>query len=168
MTDDELLSAKPQAANDRLRTEVLARTMRCIRVARRVRMASRVGICVLCFAAGAIAMWVQSSPEPRTVYVEVAVEVPAKSEPPAPAASAPVSPVALELAAEQLVEKAEAARRFREAGDRYLRDAADYQSALRCYRYFLDGADPADLVVSPSDSWLLTSLKRAREQEIVQ
>jgi hypothetical protein len=70
--------------------------------------------------------------------------------------------------AEQMTEKAEAAKRVREAGDRYLRDAADYQSALRCYRHFLDGADAADLVVSPSDSWLLTSLKRAREQENVQ
>ena len=31
-----------------------------------------------------------------------------------------------------------------------------------------DEADETDLAISPSDSWLLTSLKRAREQENVQ
>jgi hypothetical protein len=76
-----------------------------------------------------------------------------------------LSPAELELAAEQAPEKAEAARRFREAGDRYLREFADYRAALRCYRNFLDEADPADQAVSPADTWLLTSLKRAREQE---
>src|SRR5262245_53189561 len=168
MSDDERLGATPQAANEKLRAELLARTTGRIRLARRLRLASRVGICVLCFAAGATAMGFRPAPEPRVVYVEVAVESPAKSDLTLPAPSPPLSPVALELAAEQMVEKAEAARRFREAGDRYLRDAADYQSALRCYRYFLDGAAAADLVVSPDDSWLLTSLKRARAQENVQ
>ena len=52
-----------------------------------------------------------------------------------------------------------------QAGDRYLRDYADYRAALRCYRNFLDEADPADRAVSTDDTWLLTSLKRAREQE---
>ncbi len=71
----------------------------------------------------------------------------------------------LELDAEKTLAKAESARRFREAGDRYIVDYGDYSAALRCYRNFLDEADPADLAVSPNDTWLLTSLKRAREQE---
>jgi hypothetical protein len=79
-----------------------------------------------------------------------------------------LSPADLELAAEQMPEKAAAARRFREAGDRYLREFADYRAALRCYRNFLDEADPADRAVSADDTWLLTSLKRAREQESAQ
>ena len=78
------------------------------------------------------------------------------------------SPAELELEAEKTLVKAEAARRFREAGDVYLRDYADYRAALRCYRNFLDEADPADLTVTPEDTWLLTSLKRAREQESAQ
>lgn len=168
MSDEELLGAKPQAANEQLRADLLARTMGRIRLARRMRMATRVGICVLCFVAGALTMLLRPTTAPQTAYVEVIVEAPAKGEiAPRPVEIAP-SPVAMELAAEQTMEKAEAARRFREAGDRYLRDAADLQSALRCYRYFLDGAAAGDLAVSPDDSWLLTSLKRARAQENVQ
>lgn len=168
MTDDELLGATPQAANEELRTELLARTTGRIRLARRLRLAGRVGMCLLCFVAGAMAMSLWPSPEPQVAHFEVVVQAPAMSEPSLPLVNAPPSPAALELAAEQTIEKTEAARRFREAGDRYLRDAADYQSALRCYRYFLDGAKPEDLTVSPNDSWLLTSLKRARAQENVQ
>jgi hypothetical protein len=78
------------------------------------------------------------------------------------------SPAELELAAEQIDDKPTAARRFREAGDRYLKDLADYRAALRCYRNFLDEADLADRAVTPDDTWLLTSLKRAREQESTQ
>ena len=50
----------------------------------------------------------------------------------------------------------------------YATDLADYRAALRCYRNFLDEADPADRAVGPDDTWLLTSLKRAREQESTQ
>ena len=78
------------------------------------------------------------------------------------------SPAELELEAEQIDVKAESARRFREAGDRYLSEFADYRAALRCYRNFLDEADPADRAVTPKDTWLLTSLKHAREQETSQ
>ena len=63
--------------------------------------------------------------------------------------------------------RADSARLFREAGDRYLREYADYRAALRCYRNSLD-ADPDALTISPDDTWLLTSLKRAREQESTQ
>jgi len=168
MSDDELLSATPQAANEHLRAEVLARTTGRIRFARRLRLACRVGICVLCFAAGALTTSLRAPPVPQSAYIEVVVEAPRIAAPATPPAESPPSPAAMELVAEQTVEKAEAARRFREAGDRYLRDAADFESALRCYRYFLDGAAPEDLAVAPDDSWLLTSLKRARAQENVQ
>jgi hypothetical protein len=79
-----------------------------------------------------------------------------------------MSPFELELEAEQTLARTESARRFREAGDLYLRDFADYRSALRCYRNFLDTAGAADLAVNSEDTWLLTSLKRAREQENTQ
>ena len=114
--------------------------------------------------------FLRPAPVPEVVYVEVqpppvahapGSPVPPKEEPLAPE----LSPAELELAAEQAPEKAEAARRFREAGDRYLREFADYRAALRCYRNFLDEAAPPDRSVAPDDTWLLTSLKRAREQE---
>ncbi|HKB03192.1 MAG TPA: hypothetical protein VKD90_13280, partial [Gemmataceae bacterium] len=121
-------------------------------------------------AAGVGTTFLRPVPEPRTVYVEVPVapvsDAPG-SPPVAPVARA-LSPAELELEAEKAAVKAESARLFREAGDRYLRDYADYRAALRCYRNFLDEADPDTLTILADDTWLLTSLKRARAQENTQ
>lgn len=172
MTDDDLLTPKSTTGNDQLKADLLARTSRRVRTARRVRVAGRVVVCLMCLAAGAATTFLRADPEPRTEYVYVreapVANTPAPPvEPKRPPAPAP-TPAELELAAEQADAPAEAARKFREAGDRYLREYADYQAAIRCYRNFLDGADPADRAVGPDDTWLLTSLKRAREQENTQ
>lgn len=174
MTDDELLTPKPVAANQALKVDVLARTVRRVRLAvwRRRALGATAG--VACFGLGWATTFLRPAPAAEIVYVEVPVAsapvadapgppVPPKDEPP------PVlTPAQLEMVAEQITIKAESARRFREAGDRYLKDLADYRAALRCYRNFLDEADPADRAVTPDDTWLLTSLKRAREQESTQ
>jgi hypothetical protein len=169
MTDDELLTPRQVTGNDALRAELLARTAGQLHAGRRLRLAGRVAVCAACFVAGLAVAWFRPAPEPRTVYVAVHEPAPPAvtpdSQPPTPRT---LTAADLELAAEQVTEKTEAARRFREAGDRYLRDYADYRAALRCYRNFLDEADPADLRVVPEDTWLLTSLKRAREQESAQ
>jgi hypothetical protein len=100
------------------------------------------------------------------VFVKVREEAPTpKIDAPSITPKNPPSAAELELEAEKTLVKADSARRFREAGDRYLSDFADYQSALRCYRNFLDEADAADRAVTSEDTWLLTSLKRARKQE---
>jgi len=173
MTDDELLTPKPIVANPALQSDLLARTARGVRRAVWQRRAALAAACLACFGLGWATTYLRPAPEPVTVYVEVAVP------PTAPVADAPGSPgpvpqvkartpAELELEAEQIAVKAEAARRFREAGDRYLLDLADYRGALRCYRNFLDEADPADMAVGVNDTWLLASLKRAREQETSQ
>jgi hypothetical protein len=174
MTDDELLTPKPVAANEALRADVLARTVRRVRLAVWRRRALGVAACVACFGLGWAMTFLQPAPAPEIVYVAVAV-VPAPvadapgSQVPSKVAPPPVlTPAQLELVAEQTTVKAESARRFREAGDRYLKELADYRAALRCYRNFLDEADPVDRAVTPDDTWLLTSLKRAREQESTQ
>ena len=172
MTDDDLLTPRPPAANDALRAAVLDQTTRRLRLARRARLMARVGLCVTCFAAGLGTALLRPAPEPQVVYVPVREELPAavktenKDESPPPRAIAR-SPAELELEAEQALVRAESARLFREAGDRYLREYADYRAALRCYRNSLD-ADPVALTISPDDTWLLTSLKRARAQESMQ
>jgi hypothetical protein len=170
MTDDELLTPKPGMGNEQLRAELLNRTTRRVRFAGRARTAVRVGVCLACFAAGAATTYVRPAPEPRTVYVQVpAAPVADALQSPEPSSAARVmSPAEVELEAEKAVLKAESARLFREAGDRYLRDYADYRAALRCYRNFLDEADPDALTNSTDDTWLLTSLKRARAQENTQ
>lgn len=173
MTDDDLLTPKPAGPNDRLRADVLARTTRRVRSAAWRRRAGLAVAGLACFGLGWATTYLRPTPSPEVLYVRV--EAPTGAADPGPPVVPKVetrpreqSPAELELAAEQILERAEAARRFREAGDRYLRDYADYRAALRCYRNFLDEADPADRAVTPSDTWLLSSLKRAREQESTQ
>ena len=76
-----------------------------------------------------------------------------------------VSPEQLELQAEQAQVNRDSAQLFRAAGDRYLNDQRNYPAALRCYRNFLDEADPDALQVGKEDTWLLISLKRSRQVE---
>jgi hypothetical protein len=131
-----------------------------------MRCAASIGVCVICFVAGIATTFLRPTSPLEIVYVQVREEVPApKTDSPPVAPKSPSSAAELELEAEKSLVKADSARRFREAGDRYINDFADYQSALRCYRNFLDEADPADRVVTSEDTWLLISLKRAREQE---
>jgi hypothetical protein len=55
---------------------------------------------------------------------------------------------------------------YRKAGDGFL-ERGDELSALRCYRRSLDSTRPADLAIRPQeDSWLLMSLKIARQKEM--
>jgi hypothetical protein len=182
MTDDELLSPRPVPPNDGIQAAILERTARRVRavVWRRRAMLGAAGLA--CFGLGWATTYVRPAPAPQVVYVEVPVkETPVADAPGSPQqdsasrehqrperTSQSPSPAEMELAAEQMDDKPAAARRFREAGDRYLRDYSDYRAALRCYRNFLDEADPADRAVGPGDTWLLISLKHAREQESVQ
>jgi len=173
MTDDELLTPKPTTANESLKAELLARTEGRLRFDRRMRFVGRVGICAFCFVAGLGVAFLRPVPEPTILYVQappVADAPGSRSDAPTngPVPRVVLSPAELELEAEKTPVKAESARRFREAGDLYLSYYADYKAALRCYRNFLDDADPADLRITPDDTWLLTSLKRAREQESAQ
>ena len=169
MTDDELLTPKA-TANEALKTDLLDRTARRVRARLWRRRAVQGGVCLACFGLGYATTLLRPPMVPEVVYVSVpTLPAPVTDAPSLPKDEPrPMSPADLELLAEQASEKAEAARRFREAGDRYLRDYADYRAALRCYRNFLDDADAVDRVVSPEDTWLLTSLKRAREQESTQ
>jgi hypothetical protein len=54
---------------------------------------------------------------------------------------------------------------YRRAGDRYLAEDSDAESAVRCYGEALDGARQEDLAVSAADSWLLMVIKDARLKE---
>jgi hypothetical protein len=168
MTDDELLSPEPASANDGLQARVREESSRLVVRRARLRFAGRIAVPVACFVAGLGVALLRPTPEPRIEYVTVREEVPVPVPAPPPSPPAPVSPAELELQAEQLTVKAEAARLYREAGNRYLREWADHRAALRCYRNFLDLAGPTELVVARDDTWLLTSLKNARELENTQ
>lgn len=165
MTDDELLIPKPGTTNEALRQAILSQSSRSVRWRHRQRLANRFALCAVCFLSGAATVWLRPAAQPEVVTVIVR-EAPIANVPGSPVETPRrLSPGELELEAEKTFVKADSARLFREAGDSYVRDRADYQSALRCYRNFLDEAAPAERTVSAEDTWLLTSLKRAREQE---
>jgi hypothetical protein len=54
---------------------------------------------------------------------------------------------------------------YRRAGDCYLTEEADPQSALRCYGNALETGTEKDLTISPDDNWLLMAIKGARQKE---
>jgi hypothetical protein len=159
---DALLAPPSQLGDDSLRSAILRQTQRRLSRRRWLRRLARVVLPAACFAAGMVVMALRDPP--HVVTVAVPVERPA-AQPAPPAAKQVASPEELELEAERTFARAEAARRFREAGDRYLRELADYRAALRCYRNYLDEAEDGDLAASADDTWLLTSLKDARRKE---
>jgi hypothetical protein len=55
--------------------------------------------------------------------------------------------------------------KYVQAGDRYLAEENDPQSALRCYGNALDSGNEEDLTISPNDNWLLMAIKDARQRE---
>src|SRR5262249_49084327 len=82
---------------------------------------------------------------------------------PVPAADAKLSALALEW---QAVENpARRAELFRRAGDLYLGQENDLESAVRCYKNALNAGSEKDLEIGPQDTWLLISLKNARREE---
>jgi hypothetical protein len=171
MDDDPLvdtaLSPVVAKSDATLRLTLLAQTSRQLRLRRRMRIVGRIGVVIMAFATGMIAVIAAREPVPteRIVVVAMPVEV----EKPAPIAKESparrLTPAEVELEAERSLAKVESSRLFREAGDRFLREEQDLQAALRCYRNFLDEAAETDLVAAESDTWLLTSLKNARRKE---
>jgi hypothetical protein len=88
---------------------------------------------------------------------------PAPSPDPSPSTVPPVS--AIELEWQALDSPGPRPDLFRRAGDQYLKETGDFQSALRCYRSALDGGSETELTISPEDSWLLIELKTAKQKE---
>jgi hypothetical protein len=58
--------------------------------------------------------------------------------------------------------RAERAALYFQAGDRYLEDARDVASAMRCYNVALDATPMDSLEIQPDDNWLVTTLKLAQ------
>jgi hypothetical protein len=163
--DDLLMPRTPPQEPAALR-EVVSRD--AIRVQRRRRIVvrgRRILVPVVCFVAGSLAMWLLT-PARKTAVTD-ALGVAKEKEMSPTIARDPYrndSPERLERwAFLQAGEKR--ADLYRRAGDLYLgRD--DVEAALRCYRRALDGVTAADLAVrADRDTWLLMSLKMARQKE---
>jgi hypothetical protein len=165
---ESMLSPAPLSLSDALKDSVFQLTRAKFRRRQRLRVAARLGLLAACFLGGMGVMMLVNArlmPENRTIIVYVPQESKPREAQASPEPKRAVTPSELELEAEASLVKTESARRFREAGDRYLREEANYQAALRCYRNYLDETEEASPAVSESDTWLLTSLVNARRKE---
>ena len=172
MTDDDLAELLgPRGEPDgQLKAAILADTSRLVRRRRWVGPATTLVLGAGLFLGGLGVGWaVKPSPAPPAVVLpppEV-IAVPVLVRPPLPPPAVPYqSADRVELLAEQADDRAEAARLYRLAGDKYLTDAGEPGQAARCYRLHLQHAGPAGLAVESADSWLLTSLKTQRRLEV--
>lgn len=140
------------------RSELLRASTRTLRRGVWVRRSAVAAGVVGVFLSGAAAGWtLKPTPDPLVVAVPVPPPEPPQDEPPrGPSAGD------LELKAELSDDRAEVARLYREAGDRYLADEKDYAQAARCYRLHLQAADAEVRKVSAADSWLLISMKETQ------
>jgi type VI protein secretion system component VasK len=161
---DELLTPRPMPAS---RSDAAWQNTRGVLRRRRwVRRGGQVVLMALVFAAGALTYRSMNQPVLKPTQTELAqLEQPkAKTEPVDPFRNAAPDKI------ERFANMADGEKRlelYRRAGDTYLQ-RGDELGALRCYRQALDGGGPAEMVVREQDSWLMMSLKLARQKERIQ
>lgn len=176
--DDLLTPRTGTEPSPGLRDAILHRTNWVLLRHRQHRVYARLVAVIGLLAVGGAIGWAVKpvSPQPRVLpvaplpqIVEVPVVVPVPVPMPVSPVPVPVPPPAsasqLELRAEQADDPGEAARLYRQAGDRYLTDREDYRNAHRCYRLYLIRAGDTALSPDPGDTWLLTSLKNEAFKE---
>jgi len=117
-----------------------------------------------CFVAGGLLVWAWTASRPEQSVVFEVARREADVRPPSADPFLGYSPRSLERWA-AMADKDKQALLYRRAGDGYL-ERGDEVAALRCYHRALSKSSPTDLVVRPDqDSWMLMSLKFARQRE---
>jgi len=173
----ECASALPRARDSR--QTLLLQTQRLLRRRRRTKRLGYVAALVACYFAGAATVrgWTQWSSALTTFDLgERALQLAQSNDESTRTAVPTHSKVSLPIQQDPdvpaTVVESMAARipgqrgiLFRTAGDRYLLELGDVESAVRCYRRSLDACPDQELVVASDDSWLLMALKQARQKE---
>ncbi len=153
--------------NEALRQEVYTRTRLLLHRRRHWLQLAYAAALLVSFAVGAGT--VRMMPQPSRPELGERVGVSPPVAPRKQGADAPRSPAPDEsaLAAEYLAFDSEKQRGelYRQAGDRYMTEQSDPQSALRCYVNALDNATEQELTISTNDNWLLMVIKDARQKE---
>jgi hypothetical protein len=159
-----MLRAPSPTDNDALRQEVYTRTRLLLHRRRRWRQFAYAAALLISFAVGAGVM--QMILPARSDRKETTQPVASKTEPQIRDAPPPWSDDSA-LTREWLAFDSENQRGelYRQAGDRYITEENDPQSALRCYTNALDNGTEQDLAISSTDSWLLMAIKDARQKE---
>jgi hypothetical protein len=163
---DELLTpSNAPAERAGMREQLRNETGRVVRRRRWRKPIRNVLALAACYAAGMGTYWLIRD---RTPEVQIAPPIVMTQPPPTPTKPATIRiepPNITERWASLATEVDRRVELYRKAGDGYLaRD--DEMAALRCYRKSLDNSRADDLVIRPQDdSWLLMSLKLARQKE---
>ncbi len=169
---EAMLRPPSRPDSDTLRESVYAQTMRVLRRRRRLRQFAYAASFLLSFAAGAGVMRMTARTD-SSGQVEIGARrargVSPLISPSQLGADAPRSPTPEDSALdEEWIAFDSADRRselYRKAGDRYIKDENDLQSALRCYSNSLDDGTEQNLAISSDDNWLLMAIKDARQKE---
>lgn len=150
---EDLLSPQIASPTPEFRQAVLRQTTGVLRRRVWIRRTTWAAALAACYLAGVLtARLFTPAVQPNVVREE-----------PAPPAPAPVEP-ALAMENRALDSTIDRHALYRQAGDQYLNEEQDPESALRCYRQSLR-SDPADLEIKPDDNWLLIVVKESRRKE---
>ena len=89
----------------------------------------------------------------------------APEQPKPPAIVVPPNPRELEWSAFDAGDDRQRVKLYFQAGDLYLDQAQDFESALRCYHQAIHYGDAQELDIAPTDNWLVMALKRDHQKE---
>jgi hypothetical protein len=157
---DFLEEPLPAPVDAALRQRLLGQTTRILRRRKWRKRAGVAAALAACYLAGAVTVYLLHAPAPaQTVVVTL------ESRSILPPRTNTATPSALVLENQALDSVQPRPELYRLAGDRYVAESGDLQSALRCYRQALDEASEQDLQIRPEDNWLLIALKEARQKE---
>jgi hypothetical protein len=165
---DAILRPASPLTNDALRQAVYDRTRLVLHRRRRLRQLAYAAALLVSFAAGLLVTRFSTPSLVPPVVPDVAVAPPRQPAPPdkSPAPLAlPRSQSALALEWQAFDSPKERGALYRQAGERYLQEEHDLQSALRCLGNYLDNGTEQDLAISSDDNWLLMAIKVARQKE---
>jgi hypothetical protein len=172
--EDLLAGLPPALPSDAFQKALLLRTTKLLRRRLRLKRWSLALALVACYAAGAATMrWAMDVPasagkplgQPAGEALTQAPS-PGPSERPALSEPTPTRPLsAADLEWQALDSREKRPDLFRTAGDRYLQESGDVESATRCYRSFLASSSATETAISLQDNWLLMALKQSKQRE---
>jgi len=164
---DDLLTPMVSAPeNFSARNALRDQTAGVVRRRRWRKLARRTLALAACYMAGVGTYWLLQNRQPPPAPQPIAVaEIRPPIDLPKPAPIRIEPPDRTERWATQATTGERRVELYRKAGDGYLTQG-DEVKALRCYRKSLDNSRPEELVIQPEhDTWLLMSLKIARQKE---
>jgi hypothetical protein len=161
---EAMLRPPSPSDNEALRQAVYTQTRRVLRRRRLLRQFAYAASLLLSFTVGAGTMrMISPQPVPVTDLPHPSASEAELQLPKNPPLSSDDTPLDAEWVAFDSIDHR--SELYRQAGDRYIKDENDLQSALRCYSNALDNGSEQDLAISPDDNWLLMAIKDARQKE---